>query len=340
MTMKLVIVSVCALLVWGASAQQTYQLDEAFFTDVQPSADTHSQSVRFSFRPLSHADPTGVKSGGPTQKKEWSLSTYPSPFLDPTSCNRGEAAEAGETTWLCDPDGWLTDDEANDVDTRLLKFRQETQHACGSLGKTFYQLAIALMAKLPYSLAKDKKRAKHDERTELNTYANSFAEKLLVTYGIGHKQCHDGILLLYSVQDHMAVVRWREGLEPYINEAAKFTIERDIERAIHLNGDNLKDGLLEAIELIEHRLPTKHHAPGGSSHTMDILLIVLFLALVGACVAYALHQMQQALYDEGVAVYGEDHAKELATPLQAVTQQTEAIAKTLSDTLTGLIAQE
>mmetsp|Transcript_1360 Transcript_1360/g.3585 ORF Transcript_1360/g.3585 Transcript_1360/m.3585 type:complete len:82 (-) Transcript_1360:1655-1900(-) len=60
------------------------------------------------------------------------------------------------------------------------------------------------MAKLPYSLAKDKKRAKHDERTELNTYANSFAEKLLVTYGIGHKQCHDGILLLYSVQDHMA----------------------------------------------------------------------------------------------------------------------------------------
>merc|ERR1711870_123994 len=47
--------------------------------------------------------------------------------------------------------------------------------------------------------------------------ANTFAAELLDRWGLGHAECHDGALLLFSKTDGQIALRWKRGIEPLIN---------------------------------------------------------------------------------------------------------------------------
>lgn len=153
--------------------------------------------------------------------RAWTPATYPNPQKDLDACGR-----RGVPSRVCDPDGVLTLEGANMVEGAIQKIETgEEPYArmrCGELGLRGYQVAVAVMQKM------DTKKQHGDAAAA----AQAFAKQLHDSWGVGHAECHNGVLLLVSVSDRQIYISTGAG--------AKHALPQHVLAAVT---DNMKPAL-------------------------------------------------------------------------------------------------
>lgn len=192
--------------------------------------------------------------------------TYPNPFVEPEKC----VLYLGIShSWICDPQQYLTLEDQIAIEAALLKIRDTNFHKCSNKKDYYYQVALALV---PQIIIKKNESFENASR--------AFAYNLLKKWGIGNKQCHDGILIVYIRQLGKFVLAKREGVEDaYINETE---IKNKFINTYFATG-SLSKALLEAIELIHTRLPSQ---PQELTNTAKLFLVLIILYVISIIILY------------------------------------------------------
>lgn len=143
----------------------------------------------------------------------WTPSTFPNPTHDTDRCNRH-----GVTSWMCDPDNVVAYNTANVVEAILQDIQAgKSPYAlapCGALGKQGFQVAVALLRKMQTD-------------AEPSDAAKSFAKELHGRWGVGLRECNNGVLLLLAVEDRQVYISTGSGARKALSDAqASIIIDR------------------------------------------------------------------------------------------------------------------
>ncbi|KMZ92777.1 hypothetical protein PVMG_01364 [Plasmodium vivax Mauritania I] len=172
--------------------------------------------------------------------------SFPDPFVNPEEC----VLSLGHT-WLCDPSHLLSLSEQLEVEAALLKIRDTNFHKCSNKGVFYYQAAVALVPEIVIS-----KNSSYEKAVE------RFSQKLLRKWGIGNKECHDGILLVYVKQLGQFIIAKREGVEE------KYLNEKEVTKQFmvtYFASGSVGRSLIETLNFINTKLPSKPQGEENSS---------------------------------------------------------------------------
>ncbi|KNA02313.1 hypothetical protein PVNG_01468 [Plasmodium vivax North Korean] len=190
--------------------------------------------------------------------------SFPDPFVNPEEC----VLSLGHT-WLCDPSHLLSLSEQLEVEAALLKIRDTNFHKCSNKGVFYYQAAVALVPEIVIS-----KNSSYEKAVE------RFSQKLLRKWGIGNKECHDGILLVYVKQLGQFIIAKREGVEE------KYLNEKEVTKQFmvtYFASGSVGRSLIETLNFINTKLPSK---PQELTNTGKTFLLLIFLYVVSVVVIY------------------------------------------------------
>lgn len=120
---------------------------------------------------------------------------FPNPTSDPAACNR----PPGRPSWLCDPDGILSEGAADEIegvlrDVALAKkpfAKSSCASSSGSGQRAGFQVALATLARLDLSATSSSAADATEE----------FASSLMDLWGVGHAGCDDGVVVVLSKED-------------------------------------------------------------------------------------------------------------------------------------------
>lgn len=192
--------------------------------------------------------------------------SFPNPFIDPEECVLSLGISH---SWLCDPEHYLSLDEQLVIEALLLKIRDTNFHKCSDGRPYFYQIGVAIVPHIVKN-----RDSSFEESME------KFSENLLRKWGIGNKECHDGILLVYIKQLGKFIVAKREGVESkYINETE---IRRTFMNTYFATG-SLGKALEDTLEFINTKLPSK---PQELTVTAKVFLLLLALYIISIIILY------------------------------------------------------
>lgn len=193
--------------------------------------------------------------------------SIPNPFQEPLRCVQSTNAY---TTWLCDPDMLLSFDEQANIESKLLRIRDRTVHKCSDGLLYSYQIAVVVVSSVAVSPANENPQEA----------AHKLAEKLLRRWGIGNKNCHDGMLLLFATNQNVASLVLREGVEKAV--LSKQMLER-IENRIKASYFATRDAntaILNGLSLIDYELPVSSR--GFTAIAIIVIgMLVLFFTVSG-----------------------------------------------------------
>ncbi|KJP88810.1 hypothetical protein AK88_01500 [Plasmodium fragile] len=175
--------------------------------------------------------------------------SFPDPFVNPEECVLSLGISH---TWLCDPAHLLSLSEQLEVEAALLKIRDTNFHKCSNKGVFYYQVAVAVVHEIVISKnISYEKAVKH------------FSQKLLRKWGIGNKECHDGILLVYVKQLGRFIISMREGVEE------KYLNEKDVTKQFmvtYFATGSVGRSLIETLNFISTKLPSKPQGERRTAH--------------------------------------------------------------------------
>ncbi|SCQ16617.1 conserved Plasmodium protein, unknown function [Plasmodium ovale] len=192
--------------------------------------------------------------------------SFPDPFVHPEECVLSLGISH---TWLCDPSRMLTLEEQLNMEAALLKIRDTNFHRCSDNGVFYYQVSVALVPDLFVSKNSSGEKS-----------AQNFAQNLLRKWGIGNKECHDGILLVYIKRFGSFIVAKREGVEDkYISETE---IKKQFMHTYFATG-SISKALMESLKLINKKLPSK---PQELTNTAKMFLFLILLYIVSIAIVY------------------------------------------------------
>lgn len=134
------------------------------------------------------------------QNTEFSRSDFPNPQTDPQSCGRQRAS------WLCDPSGILTNEDATHIEQLIDSFYNKTSCPCSAdacrARPGGYRIAIALVPKMEISQNDQRNENKKRGEAYLNLHrARLFAYTLKGMWNM--ERCEDGILIFFSAEDNV-----------------------------------------------------------------------------------------------------------------------------------------
>ncbi|CRH00624.1 conserved Plasmodium protein, unknown function [Plasmodium relictum] len=192
--------------------------------------------------------------------------SFPNPFVQPEECVLSLGISH---SWLCDPSRFLNIDEQLNVEATLLKIRDTNFHKCSNNGIYYYQVSVALVPQILI-----------DKNSSYEKSAQKFSQNLLRKWGIGNKECHDGILLVYIKQLGKFIVAKREGVEDqYINENE---IRMHFINTYFATG-SLSKALIESLNFINKKLPSK---PQELTNTAKMFLLLILFYIVSIIILY------------------------------------------------------
>eukprot|EP00899_Mesostigma_viride_P024644 jgi/Mesvir1/5364/Mv15447-RA.1 len=165
-------------------------------------------------------------------RHEWQIGHFPDPNRDVDRCGRH-----GQKSWICDPDGLLSIDAANVVESIIQDVAYGaypfTRKACGPDGvMRGYQIGVALMNKISV-----KPKASHSPvkghgswetqvappvpgDADLRVMAQKFAMATFNSWGVGDPECNNGVLLLVSRQDRVVYIATGRGASTSLPESS------------------------------------------------------------------------------------------------------------------------
>ncbi|CRG97822.1 conserved Plasmodium protein, unknown function [Plasmodium gallinaceum] len=192
--------------------------------------------------------------------------SFPDPFIQPEECVLSLGISH---SWLCDPSRFLNLNEQLNVEAALLKIRDTNFHKCSNNGIYYYQVSVALVPQIHID-----KNNSHEKSAQI------FAHNLLRKWGIGNKECHDGILFVYIKQLGKFIVVKREGVEnQYINENE---IRMQFMNTYFATG-SLSKALIESLNFVNKKLPSKHQE---LTNTAKMFLLLILFYIVSVIILY------------------------------------------------------
>lgn len=195
--------------------------------------------------------------------------SIPNPFQEPSRCVFSTDAN---TSWLCDPDMILNAEQQAYLESRLLRVRDRANHQCSDGINYPYQIAVVVVSNIAVSPTANETP---------QDAAHNIAKQLLWRWGIGNKNCHDGMLLLFVTNQNVASLAVREGVEKmFISDKLVARVEDKIKAVYSTNGD-ANAAILKGLSLIEDSLPITAEGISWIA-TIVILLLIIF------CMASAL----------------------------------------------------
>ncbi|ANQ08662.1 Uncharacterized protein PCOAH_00031300 [Plasmodium coatneyi] len=159
--------------------------------------------------------------------------------------------------------------EQLEVEAALLKIRDTNFHKCSNKGVFYYQVSVALVPEIVIS-----KNSSYEKAVKI------FSQKLLRKWGIGNKECHDGILLVYVKQLGRFIISKREGVEE------KYFNEKEVTKQFmvtYFATGSVGRSLIETLNFINTKLPSK---PQELTNTGKTFLLLIFLYVVSVVVIY------------------------------------------------------
>ncbi|VWU52012.1 MOLO1 domain-containing protein, putative [Hepatocystis sp. ex Piliocolobus tephrosceles] len=191
--------------------------------------------------------------------------SFPNPFEHPEACVLSLGISH---SWLCDPSHRLNMDEQINIESILLKIRDTNYHKCSNNKIYYYQVAVAIVPDIKIN--------------KNNSFENStqyFANNLLKKWGIGNKECHDGILLVYIVRLGSFIIAKREGVKS--KELNEIEIKKQFMNTYFATG-SLNKAFVESLNLINKQLPTKPQELTRTGKAFLILMSIYFLSIIVA----------------------------------------------------------
>ncbi|KAK9810715.1 hypothetical protein WJX73_002083 [Symbiochloris irregularis] len=143
--------------------------------------------------PTSGARPAAKDVGNANATRAWLPGNYPIPLRDPGLCGHTDVVK---TEFLCDPDGILTDHEADKVDYLIQEIAEAVppyRAARCQAGRNHpgFEVAVALMRRMDDRFGRG---------TEFNS--NHMVETLVRSWAVGGVACQVGFLILYVEEGH------------------------------------------------------------------------------------------------------------------------------------------
>lgn len=134
------------------------------------------------------------------RSEAWSVQDLPNPQNDP----RGRCNRNGLKSVVCDPDGYLSKDEADTIDG-LATFIYEgkgdfSKFSCPG-GSGGVQIAVAVVERMLTTA------------TDLKSAAFDFSRSLHDQWGVGDPACENGVVLLFSILDRTMGISTGQGLK-------------------------------------------------------------------------------------------------------------------------------
>ncbi|SBT70769.1 conserved Plasmodium protein, unknown function [Plasmodium malariae] len=215
--------------------------------------------------PLIHdleADDESISTAGNTYDEL----SFPNPFDHPEECVLSLGISH---SWLCDPSHLLSLEDQLNIEAILLKIRDMNFHKCSDNGTYYYQVSVAIVPQIFVG-----------KNSSYEKSANHFSQNLLRKWGIGNKECHDGILLVYIKQLGSFIVAKREGVEDkFVNEKE---IRKQFMRTYFATG-SIGNAIIESLKYINKQLPSK---PQELTNTAKMFLLLILLYVVSILIIY------------------------------------------------------
>ncbi|VTZ69034.1 MOLO1 domain-containing protein, putative [Plasmodium chabaudi chabaudi] len=191
---------------------------------------------------------------------------FPNPFESPEKCVLSLGISH---TWICDPSNIIKIEDQLDIEAILLKIRDTNYHSCSSHGEFYYQVAVAIVPDIFVS-----------KNSSVEKSIQEFAQNTLRKWGIGNRQCHDGILLVYIKRLGSFIVSKREGVEDkYINE----TEIKHIFINSYIATGSISKALISSLNFINNKLPSR---PQKMTNTAKLFLLLMIIYIISITIVY------------------------------------------------------
>ena len=127
----------------------------------------------------------------------------PSPYRDPALCNPGlVAAGLQQRGHVCNEDAVLTRSCVRQLNAAVALVRADSTHACGD-GRHGYEIGVAVVASMPGGTGRS--------GGALDRSAMKTAEATFDAWGVGNKQCNNGVLIFMSRDDRRLYIKTGRG---------------------------------------------------------------------------------------------------------------------------------
>jgi uncharacterized membrane protein YgcG len=181
----------------------------------------------------------GAASGAPTSS--YRPENFPNPRLDLAECGRG-----GVASRVCDPGGLLGASHANTVEEFIKTVQRDTESGCGG-----FQLAVAVAPRIDADWP--------TATTPRDKAARAFAMSLHDAWGVGDRECQNGILVFISKGDRKVFISTGSGAKMSLPPKA---IAGVIEKMrSYLRRDDFGGAAEVAVNAIAYEL--QHAGDGG-----------------------------------------------------------------------------
>jgi len=145
-------------------------------------------------------------------------------------------------SWVSNVDSIILNSTANQINTLLDKFYQDEEYwgVCGSTRKG-YEIAVVLVQNMSLEMGENKK-----------TEATRLAKYLHDKWGVGHKECSNGVLFFLSKEDREMYISTGKGIKHILTDSFLFGVIDHIR--YYLKQEQYDKGILEGINMIINRL--------------------------------------------------------------------------------------
>eukprot|EP00658_Telonema_sp_P-2_P003209 TRINITY_DN11178_c0_g1_i3.p1 TRINITY_DN11178_c0_g1~~TRINITY_DN11178_c0_g1_i3.p1 ORF type:complete len:401 (-),score=75.96 TRINITY_DN11178_c0_g1_i3:75-1277(-) len=137
-------------------------------------------------------------------RAEAGIQLLANPWTHPELCG----GVAGHSSRVCDPVGFLSRAFRERLDSQLRNLENvskaaahDTGTGCGSVGPRGAQLAVALVGSLPRPVD-----------------VNAASRAVFNEWGIGHKECNNGVLFFLAINDRKSSIKTGQGAQLLVND--------------------------------------------------------------------------------------------------------------------------
>ena len=207
--------------------------------------------------------------------KEWEKNEFPNPARDVSSCGR-----RGVASWICDPDGILSFEQANKLEEMLTSVSKNTVSGCSNDDRPGYQIGIALMRQMYVVPGETGERA-----------IEKFAKHLHDSWGVGH-ECGDGAVFVLSAVDRLLYISTGSAAKSVLTNEQIGLIIGEIKW--NLRHQRYDDAVEQAVKRMGEVFAGKRMTPPGLDYGFIMFcLFILGFFIVG--VSYAFNQHDKYL---------------------------------------------
>ncbi|KNC84978.1 hypothetical protein SARC_02833 [Sphaeroforma arctica JP610] len=192
----------------------------------------------------------------------WSPISYPNPVVEAKACHR---MHTQGTSYVCDPDDILSVEAADKIEAIFNAIVKDTTSPCQLPKKEGgYQVALALMNSF-----------ETDATVPMETNAGRMARGLHDKWGVGHHNCHDGVLVMVSVSQRQVYISTGEAAGAILSsDRISWVTER---MKGHMRAHEYDEALIRVASDIYHILTNDDIIHGAYDSLVTHLLYLFFV---------------------------------------------------------------